>query len=355
MIIKSLFIIISMQSEVAKLWLNGANVGTTISQIGIRNSSNTEYTFFVDLRLVLGETMFQKYEAFKVYFGFLNLGTGATTNIDTMFVNGLNLIPASYQGKPAGFNTAIDVFSQTAQMNDPANLGGKNSNIQEFVMIKPDNAKVELTISFARDDAAVPNLTLHTFFLTFVPFQKDKIYKNPFNYLYQNELANFTLTTQILSAGATNDYGTMNSTISAFTFTNVNMRRIIGTMWDKYDKFNLVCANIGIGQTATSMSGNQRFLFFQIQGLQFINCLSTTASSTFSQSVAYTPIFRYQSTSSADSDSFAVPESLISFRKPESENVDLAFQLFTANGGGAAYNPQMNQFSLTFAVVGIKE
>jgi hypothetical protein len=343
-----------MNQEVAKLWLYGANVETTISQIGIRNSTNTEYTFFVDLRLVLGETMFQKYEAFKVYFGFVNLSTGSI-GIDTLFVNGLNLIPASYQGKQAGFNTAIDIFSQSVQQLDPFSLGGKNANIQEFVMIKPDNAKIELTISFARDDAAVPTLSLHTFFLTFAPFQKDKIYKNPFNYLYQNELANFTLTTQILSAGATNAFGTMNSTFTTFTFTNVNMRRIIGTMWDKYDKFNLVVSNIGVGQTATTLSASQRFMFFQIQGLQFINCLSTTTSSTFSQSVAYTPIFRYTTASSADSDSFAVPDSLISFRKPESENVDLAFQLFTLNGGGAALNSQMNQFSLTFAVVGIKE
>jgi len=344
-----------MQTEVAKLWLYGANVGTTISQIGIRNSTNTEYTFFVDLRMVLGETMFQKYEAFKVYFGFLNLGTGTTANIDTVFVNGINLIQASYQGKQAGFNTAVDIYSQTVQMTDPANLGGKNANTQEFVMIKPDNAKIELTISIVRDDAAIPTLLQGVFFLTFVPFQKDKIYKNPFNYLYQNELANFTLTTQILSAGATNEYGTMNSTFTTFNFTNVNMRRIIGTMWDKYDKFNLVCSNVGIGSTATTITGNQRFMFFQIQGLQFINSLSTTTSSTFSQSVAYTPIFRYATASTADSDSFAVPESLISFRKPESENVDLAFQLFTVNSGGTALNLQMNQFSLTFAVVGIKE
>jgi hypothetical protein len=343
-----------MNQEVAKLWLYGANLTTTQSEIGILNSTNTEYTFFVDLRLVLGETMFQKYEAFKVYFGFVNLSTGSV-GIDTLFVNGLNLIPASYQGKQAGFNTAIDIFSQSVQQIDPFSLGGKNANIQEFVMIKPDDAKVALTISFARDDAAVPTLSLHTFFLTFAPFQKDKIYKNPFNYLYQNELANFTLTTQILSAGATNAFGTMNSTFTTFTFTNVNMRRIIGTMWDKYDKFNLVVSNVGVGQTATTLSASQRFMFFQIQGLQFINCLSTTTSSTFSQSVAYTPIFRYTTASSADSDSFAVPDSLISFRKPESENVDLAFQLFTVNSGGTALNVQMNQFSLTFAVVGIKE
>jgi hypothetical protein len=343
-----------MDQEVAKLWLNGGNLSTTQSKIGIRNSTNTEYTFFVDLRLVLGETMFQKYEAFKVYFGFLNLSSG-TTNIDTMFVNGLNLIPASYQGNPAAFNTAINIFSQSSSNIDSINLGGKNANIQEFVMIKPNDSNVELNISFVRDDAAVETLQIYTFFLTFVPFQKDKIYKNPFNYLYQNELANFTLTTQILTAGGTNEYGTMNSFFSNFTFTNVNMRRIIGTMWDKYNKFNLVCLNVGIGSTATSLSGNQRNQFFQIEGLQFINCLSTTSSSSFSQSVAYTPYFRYVSANTSDSDTFSVPDSLISFRKPESENVDLAFQLFTANQGGAPLNPQMNQFSLTFAVVGIKE
>jgi hypothetical protein len=343
-----------MDQEVAKLWLNGGNLSTTQSKIGIRNITNTEYRFFVDLRLVLGETMFQKYEAFKVYFGFLNLSSG-TTNMSTMFVNGLNLIPASYQGNPAAFNTAINIFSQSASNIDSLNLGGKNANIQEFVMIKPNDSKVELNISFVRDDAAVETLQIYTFFLTFVPFQKDKIYKNPFNYLYQNELANFTLTTQILTAGGTNEYGTMNSFFSNFTFTNVNMRRIIGTMWDKYNKFNLVCLNVGIGSTATSLSGNQRNQFFQIQGLQFINCLSTTSSSSFSQSVAYTPYFRYVSANTSDSDTFSVPDSLISFRKPESENVDLAFQLFTANQGGAILNPQMNQFSLTFAVVGIKE
>jgi len=262
-----------MDQEVAKLWLYGANIGTTISQIGIRNSTNTEYTFFVDLRLVLGESMFQKYEAFKVYFGFFNPAAGSVANFNTMFVNGLNLIPSSYQGKQAGFNAAVDFFSQTQTLTDSINFGGKNANIQEFVMIKPDNAKVELTISFLRDDAGIPTLSQAVFFLTFAPFQKDKIYKNPFNYLYQNELANFTLTTQILSAGATNAFGTMNSTFTTFTFTNVNMRRIIGTMWDKYDKFNLVCLNVGVGSTATTLSSNQRFMFFQIQGLLLMNHL----------------------------------------------------------------------------------
>ena len=133
------------------------------------------------------------------------------------------------------------------------------------------------------------------------------------------------------------------------------MRRIIGTLWDKYNKFNLVCLNVGIGNVAVAPTNEQRFLFFQIGGLQFINCLSTTTTASYSQSVAYTPVFPYRVGTVSEGDCFDIPSGLLSFRKPESETVDLAFQLFTTATGGVAFNNQFNQFSLTFAVVGIKE
>ena len=343
-----------MNQEVAKLWLYGGNLSTTQSQIGIRSSNNRNYTFIFDLRLVLGETMFQKYDEFKVYIGYEN-AVSANFGLATLYQNGLNIVQSSYQGKPSGFETAISVFNQYQYTNDGAGNIGKPSNTKEFILIKPNNTQITLNIT-SIPDVTTTNMFVQSFSLTFVPFVRDKIYKNPFNRLYQNELANFTLTTQILSAGATNAFGTMNSTFTTFTFTNVNMRRIIGTMWDKYDKFNLVCLNVGIGNVASAPSNEQRFLWFQIGGLQFINCFSTTTTASYSQSVAYTPTFQFRTGASvADGDCFAVPESLISFRKPESENVDLAFQLFTAANGGLAFNNQFNQFSLTFAVVGIKE
>lgn len=345
-----------MQTEVAKLWLYGANLTTTQSQIGIKTADNRNYTFIFDLRLVLGETMFQKYDEFKVFISFQN-AVSSNNGLATTFQNGLNIVQASYQGKPAGFDTAIGVYNQFQYINDGVlNIGAKASNTPEFILIKPNNSQVTLNLTSV-PDVITGGLFVQSFFLTFVPFVRDKIYKNPFNYLYQNELANFTLTTQILSAGATNAFGTMNSTFTNFTFTNVNMRRIIGTLWDKYNKFNLVCLNVGMGNIAVAPSNEQRFLWFQIGGLQFINCLSTTTTASYSQSVAYTPVFRFQAgTLTAEGDCFDIPAGLLSFRKPESETVDLAFQLFTAALGGLAFNSvQFNQFSLTFAVVGIKE
>ena len=346
-----------MDQEVAKLCLFGANISATQSAIGIRGSDARSYSFIFDLRRVLGETLYEKYDAFKVFIVNDNTSSNAT-GLATMFTNGLNLIQASYQGKQNGFETAISGYNSFVSANDPLNIPLKTTNTREFVMIKPNDTQVQLNISLINDNGLATVMNIQLFFLTFVPFEKNKIsqvMKNPFNYLYQNELANFTLTTQILSAGATNSFGTMNSTYSQFTFTNVNLRNIVGTLWDKFDKFNLVCLNVGIGQTATVLNGAQRNLFFQIQGLQFINCISTGTSSSYLQGTGYTPIFRYAAVSTAEGDCFDVPSSLLSFRKPESENVDLAFQLFTGNGGGAALNAQMNQFSLTFAVVGIKE
>jgi hypothetical protein len=343
-----------MNQEVAKLWLYGGNLSTTQSKIGIRSSDLRSYTFIFDLRLVLGETMFQKYDEFKVYIGYEN-AVSSNNGLATLYQNGLNIVQSSYQGKPAGFETAISVFNQFQYTNDGAGNIGKPSNTKEFILIKPNNSQVTLNFT-SIPDVTTTTLFVQSFFLTFVPFVRDKIYKNPFNHLYQNELANFTLTTQILSAGATNAFGTMNSTFTNFTFTNVNMRRIIGTLWDKYNKFNLVCLNVGIGNVTSAPTNEQRFLWFQIGGLQFINCLSTTTTASYSQSVAYTSTFQFRPGASvADGDCFAVPDSLISFRKPESETVDLAFQLFTAALGGLAFNNQFNQFSLTFAVVGIKE
>ena len=346
-----------MDQEAAKLWLYGANLSTTQSAIGIKTSDNRSFTFFVDLRRVLGETLFAKYDMFKVYIGNENSFISGAAGLSGVFVNGLNIIQASYQGNKQGYNTAIGYYNQNVTSTESliTNLGGQIKNTREFVMIKPDNTNIEINFTFPPDNGTAVNLNPSVFFLTFVPVKKDKIYKNPFNYLYQNELANFTLTTQILSAGATNQYGTMNSTFTAFTFTNVNMRRIIGTLWDKFDKFNLICQTVGIAQTSTVLSGAQRFLWFQMEGLQFINCIGTTTTSSYSQGIGYTPVFRYATASTSEGDCMDNPSSMLSFRKPESENVDLAFQMFTANLGGQALNLAMSGFSLTFAVVGIKE
>ena len=342
-----------MDVEVAKLWLNPSVLSTTQSNVGVRDTSFRTCTYFVDLRETLGETLYTKYDTFKVLITYPLTAIGAELN--TIFVSGLNLVNASYQGKTASTNIAIS-NQGSATATTVANIG-KQTQIREFIMIKPDSNKIALTINIVADNGATSTIGSATpiFFLTFAPIKKDVIYKNPWNLLYQNEQANFTLSTRILSAGETNSFGTMNATMTTFTFTNVNMRRIIGTLWDKYNKFNLICASYGTGSVATSLSGNQRLQWFQISGLQFINTLSLLNTNMLSQGYATTPVFQPASANTADAESFANPIGATTFRKPESETVDLNFQLWCQNNSGTVLNSQLNHFTLSFIVVGVKE
>jgi len=339
-----------MDVEVAKLWLNPSALSTTQNNLGVRDATFRNCTYFVDLRECLGETLYTKYDTFKVLITYPLSGTGAELN--TIFVEGLNLINASYQGKTASTNIAISNQSSQAGIT-PANIG-KQTQVREFIMIKPDSNKIALTFSVIADNATVANVIGIVYFLTFVPIKKDVIYKNPWNLLYQNEQANFTLSTRILSAGATNQYGNMGTLMTNFTFFNVNMRRILGTLWDKYNKFNLICASIGTGSVATSLSGVQRLQWFQIRGLQFINT-SSALNNMLEREYATTPVFNPANSSTVDAESFANPIGATTFRKPESENVDLNFQLWSQNNGGTVLNTQMNHFTLSFIVVGVKE
>lgn len=208
-----------------------------------------------------------------------------------------------------------------------------------------------MNFQYLNDDGTTSTISNAVFFLTFVPFE-DRIYRNPYNYLYQNEQANFTLTTQILTAGGTNAFGTSNAAKSVFTFTNLNMRQVIGTMWDKYDKFNLIFRNVGMGQIATVLSGNQRRQFFVMSGLQFINATIQTSQVLMGQ--VATPFMVINSANIADANFFDTPTGMVTFRKPESENVSLTFQLWSISSGVPLTGGSASDWSLTFAIVGVK-
>jgi hypothetical protein len=338
-----------MNKEVAKLFLNGSSLTTTQTALGIRTADFRSFTFYVDLRQVLGETLFTKYDKFKVFIW--EQSNAAATNLCTAYVGGLNIVNNAYNGIQTG---SLNAFS--SQIAGSNSLGTdsieKPGNLREHVMIKPNDSNIQLNFQYINDDGSTSNLSQPVFFLTFIPFE-DRIYPNPYNYLYQNEQANFTLTTQILTAGGTNQFGTSNAVKSLFTFTNLNMRHIIGTMWDKYDKFNLIFRNVGMGQSATVLSGNQRRQFFVMSGLQFINATIQTSQILMGQ--VATPFMVLNSANTADANYFDIPTGIVSFRKPESENVSLTFQLWTVSSGVPLTGGSASDWSLTFAVVGVKE
>jgi hypothetical protein len=340
-----------MDVEIAKLWLNTGSLTTSQTQTGIRSANQMSATFNFDLRIVLGETMWSKYKYFKVH---INDTGNNTTGIGmaTLYQNGLNLIQASYQGKQLGFQTAIDETNLAIVLQIPNQLN-RSANTHSFVMIKPDTNNIQLTLEWIDEAGATTASALQrAYFLAFVPIDDTKIYQSPYTMLYQNQQVNFTLSTKILTVGGTNEYGTLNANRTIATFTNINMRHILGTLWDKYTKFNLVFNTIGMAANATP-TGVTRRMWWAVEGLQFINTLQVTTG--YKQGVAFSPQFFYQTSNQADAEFCEAPMSVTTFRKPESENVDLTFSTWATNNGGniAAFSIGLTTFS--FSIVGVKE
>ena len=220
-------------------------------------------------------------------------------------------------------------------------------------MIKPDANNVELTLEWIDEAGTTATLTPRVYFLAFVPIDDTKMYRSPYSMLYQNEQVNFTLSMKILTAGGTNEYGTLDANRTIATFTNINMRHILGTLWDKYTKFNLIFNTIGVAANATPSSGTTRRMWWSVEGLQFINTLRVTTG--YKQGLAFSPQLFYQTANQADAEFCEAPTSVTTFRKPESENVDLTFAAWNLANGGI---PSANSIGLTtfsFSVVGVKE
>jgi hypothetical protein len=340
-----------MDQEIAKLWLNSGSLTTTPSQTGVISADSMTVTFNFDLRIVLGETLWTKYKYFKMYINDTYPASGA--GMVTLYQNGLNLIQASYQGKQAGFQTAIDETNISTTVSLPRQFN-RSANMRTFVMIKPDANNVQLTLQFVYETGAPTTISPRIFFLAFVPIDDTKIYRSPYTMLYQNEQVNFTLSGTILPAGAgTNQFGTRNANFTIFTFTNINMRNILGSLWDKYDKFNLICNSIGFSLTGATMSQAQRRMWWEIEGLQFINNLRVTTG--YKQGNGFIQQFFYNQTFTVDCEYGEPPMSINTFRKPESENVDLTFYCWSATGNGTIQTAQLNSQTFTFSVVGVKE
>jgi hypothetical protein len=68
-----------------------------------------------------------------------------------------------------------------------------------------------------------------------------------------------------------------------------------------------------------------------------------------------TPFMVINSANTADANFFDTPTGMVTFRKPESENVSLTFNLWSVSNGAPLTGGSTSDWSLTFAVVGVKE
>jgi hypothetical protein len=346
-----------MDKEVAKLWLYENTITTSTTAIGVKNAAQTSYTWFVNMRDVLGETLWTKYDAYIVQICSL-----ARINAEaSVFCDGLNLIQTSRNGQQQGGPALI--FGGVKQYGTQATGVGCDwdgyAGNQLYIMTKPVDNRIPLTIFWEALTGSNGTSTYGSWFFTFQGLESyNPLYKNPFNTFYNLEQKTFTLTSQSLVAGSTNQFGTMRADYTSFTLFNINFRNILETMWDKYEKFNLIMTSWGCGVTlGATINGDQRWTYLIVEGLQFINNVSVgPLSTTFVGRYGIGGTGFIESPGGASSAAtFSVFDNMSTtntFRKPETENVNL-----TITVGNTTVFPSVNTYnnwSITFVVVGVK-
>ena len=88
------------------------------------------------------------------------------------------------------------------------------------------------------------------------------------------DIACLVLKTNVLPMdGTTNAYGTSNSMNNIFTWTNINLRTLLGDMFDKYDRFLLLLQNISNASPSATpgTAVDDRAFLINMSGLSFIN------------------------------------------------------------------------------------
>jgi hypothetical protein len=81
----------------------------------------------------------------------------------------------------------------------------------------------------------------------------------------------------ILSTSSTTSPCTINASKSDFTFSNINMRNVLGAAWDKYDMFCMKVASVATAGTITLSNSTYGFICYNMAGLTWENLHYDTA------------------------------------------------------------------------------
>jgi len=96
------------------------------------------------------------------------------------------------------------------------------------------------------------------------------------------------LYSSLLTAGASNKFGSANANFTDMTFTNINIKQIIGTNYDKYLKFNLMLNSIIIPTTTVAIPiSNDANVMIYMSGLPFDQGSTYSTISGFGSNISY--------------------------------------------------------------------
>ena len=83
----------------------------------------------------------------------------------------------------------------------------------------------------------------------------------------------------ILSTKSTINPCTINAQKTAFTFNNIDMKNVMGEMWDKYDQFALKLVSYAVEGAVTTTFAQQGQITYNLRGLEWSNVIYETTGS----------------------------------------------------------------------------
>jgi hypothetical protein len=83
----------------------------------------------------------------------------------------------------------------------------------------------------------------------------------------------------ILSTKSTINPCTINAQKTAFTFNNIDMKNVMGEMWDKYDQFALKLVSYAVEGAVTTTFTQQGHITYNLRGLEWSNVIYETTGS----------------------------------------------------------------------------
>ena len=87
------------------------------------------------------------------------------------------------------------------------------------------------------------------------------------------ENSNLVLKTIDLPVNSLSAVGSTDTYMRTLTWNNINIRQVLGSMYDRYDKFNICLNNVssGYGDVATTTNPEDRNVVIKMSGLNFLN------------------------------------------------------------------------------------
>lgn len=139
----------------------------------------------------------------------------------------------------------------------------------------------------------------------------------------------------ILSTKSTINPCTINAAKTAFTFSNIDLKNIMGEMWDKYDQFALKLVSFSTEGTITVGGSVDGLITYNLRGLEWSNLIYETTGSINNKE--WVPVaYAILSTGTANINPLITNTGYSFNFKKNSRMVDLEFAIGTASAFGVS-------------------